>query len=435
MSAVMLIARWGLAAVFALAGVAKAADRAGTVRSLIAFGLPAALAPTGAVLLPIAELVCAVALVPAGSAWWGALGVLALLAVFTLAIGVNLLRGRRPQCQCFGQVRSEPIGAKTLVRNALLAAMAAPLVWLGPAALEASTVSTLWLDGTAWQVLALLNGVVSALLLVALVHLLRQNGRILLRLDAVEARLGTTEPVNPEPSGLPVGAPAPKVGPSLAEAGKRVVLVFTEPTCRACDDLLPEVARWQQSFVDRVSIVVISGDQEAADAFGVTATPSAVVVWQSTIASPLAVGPEAIRVLVEDTTRLVPGDRPPPLTATDLAGNPIDLSGPNGRSQILLFWNPECSYCQELLPEIKRWERGTGAAGPVLRVVSTGSVEATVAQGLTSTLLLDPRFDTGTAFGASGTPAAIALDTNGLVASELRVGGPEVTALLWRDAR
>ena len=112
-------------------------------------------------------------------------------------------------------------------------------------------------DGSMWRVLALVNSAVSAALLVALVHVLRQNGRILLRLDAAEARLGMADDPSPEPSGLPVGEVAPNFSlPNLddstvtldavAEAGKRIVLVFSEPSCGACDEVLPDVARWQR---------------------------------------------------------------------------------------------------------------------------------------------------------------------------------------------
>ena len=45
-------------------------------------------------------------------------------------------------------------------------------------------------------------------------------------------------------------------------------------------------------------------------------------------------------------------------------------------------------------------------------------------------MLLDPQFEVGQAFGASGTPAAVALDNQGLVASDIGVGADEVTALL-----
>src|SRR6185436_11798175 len=56
----------------------------------------------------------------------------ALLTLFTLAIAFNLMRGRAPDCRCFGQLHSSPVGWGTVVRNLVLAAFAALLVLQGP---------------------------------------------------------------------------------------------------------------------------------------------------------------------------------------------------------------------------------------------------------------------------------------------------------------
>jgi uncharacterized membrane protein YphA (DoxX/SURF4 family) len=104
MDTVLLLARLLLASVFALAGLAKLADRDGSRQAIIDFGLPAALATPLVLLLPLAELAVALALVPAWSAWWGAVGALTLLMLFVLGISINLARGRKPECHCFGQL-------------------------------------------------------------------------------------------------------------------------------------------------------------------------------------------------------------------------------------------------------------------------------------------------------------------------------------------
>ena len=54
MDAVELIARFVLAVVFLVAGVAKLADRPGTRAALEGFGLPERLAVPGAVVVPVA---------------------------------------------------------------------------------------------------------------------------------------------------------------------------------------------------------------------------------------------------------------------------------------------------------------------------------------------------------------------------------------------
>ena len=110
MGSILLLARVVLAAVFAVAGIAKLLDLAGSRKSLRDFGVPDFLARPFGLLLPLAELVCAGALLPDSSAWWGAAGVAALLILFIAGIGINLARGRKPNCHCFGQLSSKPVG-------------------------------------------------------------------------------------------------------------------------------------------------------------------------------------------------------------------------------------------------------------------------------------------------------------------------------------
>ena len=125
----LLIARLLLAAVFAVAGASKLADRAGSRRAVVDFGLPTSLATPLAILLPLAELAIAAALVPASTAWWGSIGALALLLVFVAGISLNLARGNKPERHCFGQLHSAPAGWRTLARNGALAAVAGFVVW------------------------------------------------------------------------------------------------------------------------------------------------------------------------------------------------------------------------------------------------------------------------------------------------------------------
>src|SRR5437016_4772776 len=159
MGILLLLARLPLAAVFTVAGLAKLADRAGSRQALVGFGLPGALAAPLGLLLPLAELAVAVALLPAAWAWWGALGALVLLLLFVVGIGFNLARGRTPDCHCFGQLHSEPVGWPTLARNGILAAIAAFVVWQGRTYPGPSAVS--WLGMlTATQWVGLIVGII-----------------------------------------------------------------------------------------------------------------------------------------------------------------------------------------------------------------------------------------------------------------------------------
>jgi hypothetical protein len=193
LDAALVVARLLLALVFLSAGVAKLADREGARRAIVEFGVPSALATPLGLLPPSGELVVATSLLPASTAWWGALGALALLSLFVVGISINLARGRKPDCHCFGQLHSAPAGWKTLARNGVLAGVAGFVLWQGyEGGAGPSVVAWLGVFSTA-RVLGLLGGMVALALLAGqwwfLVHLLGQNGRLLVRLEAMEVTL------------------------------------------------------------------------------------------------------------------------------------------------------------------------------------------------------------------------------------------------------
>ena len=131
MVTVFLIGRLLLSGIFLIAGFTKWADRTGSAKSFVGFGLPEALAKAMAILLPPLEIAIGVCLIPAGLALYGNVAALCLLVVFILGIGVALARGRKPDCHCFGQLHSKPVGGDLLVRNIMLAAIPAYGIYLG----------------------------------------------------------------------------------------------------------------------------------------------------------------------------------------------------------------------------------------------------------------------------------------------------------------
>ena len=110
MDLALLLARLALAGVFLVAGTAKLFDRHGSVQAMRDFGVPERFATPAGLALPIAELGVSILLLPLATAWWGALGSLALLLAFVGGISVNLMRGKQPDCHCFGQLHSAPVG-------------------------------------------------------------------------------------------------------------------------------------------------------------------------------------------------------------------------------------------------------------------------------------------------------------------------------------
>lgn len=110
-----------LAAVFVRAAVAKLARRAETEASFGALGLPAA--RHAARVVPMVELALAVALIAAPRA--GGIGSVVLLAAFTAVLVRAIRSGVSASCNCFGAARADPVSEVDVLRNGLLAGLAA----------------------------------------------------------------------------------------------------------------------------------------------------------------------------------------------------------------------------------------------------------------------------------------------------------------------
>lgn len=335
-----MLARLLLAAVFFLAGVAKLADRKGARKALIDFGLPAAFARPLSLLLSLAEIAVAVALVTVPLAWFGACAALSLLCVFMVAIGITLARGRNPDCHCFGQLHSAPVGRSTLIRNGVLGGIAAWLVFRGPMRDGPSLWRHLAAAGDNERRLFLVSAVVMCFLFL---RALRQRD------DEAPEPEGDSDQTSPameehQPHdpvlqkilvggiGWPIGTPAPEFAlpditgqkcslQSLRGQGKPICLVFSSPHCNSCVALWPDISRWSREHNQALNMIVISRgtatenlakqnhveasrvllqrEFELSDAYGVSATPAAVLVGtDGLIQSQLAVGREDIQQLI-----------------------------------------------------------------------------------------------------------------------------------------
>ena len=466
-----------LALVFAVAGTAKLLDRQGTRAALVSFGAPGWSAATLAIALPVAELTVAGLLLPASTVAYGALGALVLLGTFSAAIGWNLAHGRTPECHCFGQLHSAPASWRALARNAGLLALAA-LALAGSVAEEPVSASAWIADLSGSELLALVAVVVATAAVAvggaAFISLLRSYGRVLTRLDRVEAALASAgisvdeEPEMPE-IGLAPGTPMPffaatavggePISPdTINAAGIPTLLVFTSPHCGPCATLMPTVAEWQQQHEERLSVVLASsgsldevrveaaryglermlhdGDHRLYEQFQANGTPSAVLVApDGTIASWVASGAEWIEQLVEhvleegDEGGLPVGAEAPALELRSLTGETVSLASLRERDTMLLFWNPECGFCRSMHEDLLAWEASANGIHPRLVVVSSGDAESTRAEGFRSLVLLDETFSAGSAFEANGTPMAVLLDADGRVASSVAAGSDAVLQL------
>jgi thiol-disulfide isomerase/thioredoxin/uncharacterized membrane protein YphA (DoxX/SURF4 family) len=479
MNGALIAARLVLAATFLLAGVAKLSDLRGSRQAAADLGVPGPVAGVTGTLLPMVELGSGVALIPGSSARGGAIAGLVLLVAFILTIAANLAQGRRPDCHCFGQVHSSPIGGRTLVRNIVLAGLATVVVIRGPGPPPFGWLSDLSTAGAVALGCGLALGVLALIQAWFSVTILRQYGRVLVRLDQLEAALqGQGVPVSigtpPPPAkvGLPVGAPAPGFSlpdvegnevklDSLISVGRPVLLIFSDPSCGPCRTLMPEVVRWQSEHAAELTIAVLTREKgkkgrprelqgldtvlmqpnlEVAEAYQTLATPSAVIVRpDGRIGSRVAGGSEAIAELIQRTLSKEPEPETSvqelrQFTLPDLSSNPVTLADRRGREVVLVFWSTSCGFCDQMLPDLKAWEAERPDGAPEVILVSNGAVEDNRRMGLTSTVVIDEGFSVAQAFGAGGTPAAVLVDADGKVASEVAMGAPDVFLMLGQRA-
>jgi methylamine dehydrogenase accessory protein MauD len=479
---VTLAAQLLLGAVFAAAGVGKLADRNGSRQAAADFGVPKRAGPAIALMLPFVELSIAALLITSRSARWGAGAALAMLCVFTVAIAISLVRGRKPNCHCFGQLHSSPIGWSTILRNGSLALIAVFVLWRGdnhgmpPFSVEAGFTTT--------RIAPIIALVAFALAVVEgwlLLNIVSQQGRFLVRIEALEIAAG----VGPG-TGLPVGQQAPAFDlralsgdrislARLLSSNRPLMLVFTSPDCAPCDALLPDVAHWQRDICDLTVAVIGRGspetnrakadqhglhtillqkEREVAEAYHVEGTPAALLIGvEGRIASRIAYGGERIEALLKhalgvpasargaapfeiggdsdapEAHPLAVGQSAPALALADLDGNPVNLAGDRRTPTVVLFWSPECVFCQRMLPDLKQWEKHRSARSVDLLIISTGTVEANRAMGLVSTIVIDSDRTAMRRFGTSGTPTAVLLDTSGRIVSSVATGAKEVMAL------
>jgi peroxiredoxin len=158
-------------------------------------------------------------------------------------------------------------------------------------------------------------------------QLVRQNGRILLRLEAIEQQIASRAGAK-GPQGLPLGTLAPDLElPDLMGVRRKlsefrqqnVLLIFFNPQCGYCTNMAADLAALSAKGADQrpVLVVVTTGDadenrqlverygirclfllqeqMEVASQYGVHGTPMGYLIDRAgRIASPLAVGAEPL---------------------------------------------------------------------------------------------------------------------------------------------
>lgn len=327
-------------------------------------------------------------------------------------------------------------------------------------------------------------------------RLLLQHGRLLLRVEELEGRLAAParqHPVAPV-RGLPPGTLVPDFDLPLLSGGRailrsfrgrRVVLVFFDPACGFCRELLPrlaEVTSAEPSESRPTTLLLAMGDVERvrqlveehgltvpvllqdesgiATILEVRGTPTAYLLdEEGATVGELAVGAEDVLARVHgnvvDTGSAVDGPidaprlRTRPLSESKLvrdglpAGTPapafrlprldggeVSLDDYAGHRLLLVFSDPDCGPCSAVLPELD--DLPDRIPNLAVLVISRRDREANVAKvaelGLTVPVVLQRSWEVSRDYGVFATPVAYVVDDRGVLAS-----GPAVGAQAIRD--
>jgi peroxiredoxin len=338
-----------------------------------------------------------------------------------------------------------------------------------------------------WVLLgALLFGVASLAWL--LVQALRQQGRLLLRIEALERRAGGLDApeVDPARGGLPLATAFPpfrlpdlegeEVG--LEDFETRVLLVHWSPECGFCREIAPDLGRLQTDLRRRkTELVLVSyGSPESnralveahglrcpvllqpdggtVEGFARMGTPVAYLLDEKgRVAKPVAVGAREVPELAAEAAggrRRLASERPlaesriereglkagtpaPPFELPDLAGREVSLAEHRGRRVLLVFSDPDCGPCDALLPDLARLDRDHRADGLAVVVVSRGEPaenrRKAEASRLEFPIVIQSGWKLSKEYGIFATPVAFLVDEEGVIERDVARGPTEILAL------
>lgn len=270
-----------------------------------------------------------------------------------------------------------------------------------------------------------------------LYQLVKQQGRMLLRLDEMEGGSpaiahGTVGMAQIGPRGLGVGKPFDSFSlPDLTGQtvalddfrGRRVLVANWSPQCGFCEMIAPDLAGLQDDLRKRdvQLLFVSSGDAdsnrklveehglecpvlllqktEELKAFEGMGTPVAYLLdEQGRVAEPVAVGanevPELARTAATDgrEKKRMRGERPlsesriereglkagtpaPVFEMPDIHGQRVALEDFRGRQVLLVFTDPHCGPCDQLAPDLVRLHQEHRDNGLAVVMVGRGEAE------------------------------------------------------------
>lgn len=410
-----------VASCLGIAAFSKFGDGGMRPFTLRQFGTPTALIRPLRWAIPGMELTAAILASWPGSARLGGIAATVLLSIFTAAVVVILLRGRRPQCACFGPGTARPIGWRAVLRNAALIAVALALAWAPPPSYSLAE-----------------QALVAAVVVISVQSWFLHAGRDRYGVDEIQAPAFELQATDGTTIRLH----------DILRDGRDVVLVFADPDCAPCHRLLPAVARWQGQLESRAATLIISrgdigqnvrlaaaaglprvlvqGDQGLSHAYGVTATPSLVHIrGDGALTGVPVLGVEEI---AEYMKSLIGAEEKPEtkrrhgvLGVDPRTGAPVLAADPEGGWTVVITTARQCPECGVVM------EAASHRPAHRLVFLTDQTLPGDPPAGV---MAIDRDDRTARELGLPGAPAAVVLDASGVPVSAPAIGGAAVLVTL-----
>src|SRR5215472_9718720 len=140
------------------------------------------------------------------------------------------------------------------------------------------------------------------------------------------------------------------------------------------------------------------------------------------------------------------GSAAPEFDLPDLTGQHHTLNEYRGRPVLLVFFNPNCGFCRELLPRLSEAfasppmeERGSRDSETQILIVTTGDPEQNRAlfgeHKLDFPVLLQKEMEVAAGYNAHGTPSGYLINPAGKISSGLAMGAESLLEIAAEPRR
>jgi peroxiredoxin len=120
------------------------------------------------------------------------------------------------------------------------------------------------------------------------------------------------------------------------------------------------------------------------------------------------------------------GSEAPAFELPTLTGERKTLAQYRGRKLLLIFFNPQCGFCVNMVPALAKLSVDEAGGGPLPLVITTGNAEDTRRlfheHGVRAPVFLQEQMTVAATYQVNGTPMGYLVDENGLIASPLSIG-------------